>query len=108
MGDTSLSQWYSWNYGGTEAGHHILQLSHSLTSGIHTWTLGGDYSRSLDRDEWQWSDDDGSYSGYRHYFASWTGALSVAEVTVSAETTSLNTEDSDAAVILSIQRSFGF
>lgn len=107
-GETALSQWYSWNYAGTDAGHHILQISHSLTHGRYTWVVLGDYSRSLDRTEWLWADDRGTVSGYRHYLLSWTAAFSLADVSVTAETTSLESAGSEATLILSLQRNFSF
>jgi len=88
---TQIKAWYTNDYAGTEAGHYIVALSHSLklTEQVDL-TLQVDRSTSLDEDRFSWDANDDSYLHAKAELGfSWKDIA----FTLSAEKTDLDYDD---------------
>jgi len=105
IGSTEMNFWYSWDYFGLDVDHYIAELAHSfeLSKG-HAVRISFDRSISADEGKWAWDDSD-AYNHYRiAYVTSWQGF----DIDLAAEDTSMDGDNSDARVVLSVARTFRF
>ncbi len=102
---TQLKAWYTNDYAGTDAGHYIIALSHSLelTEQI-TLTFHIDRSASLDDDKFVWDSNDDSYIHAKIETAfSWQSF----DFAVSVEKTDLDYDD-DVKLLGTVSYTFNF
>jgi len=102
---TQIKAWYTNDYAGTDAGHYILALSHSVEMNERiSLTFQIDRSASLDDDKFVWDINDSSYihvkveAGY-----SWNDFA----FTLSVEKTDLDYDD-DVKLLGTVSYTFGF
>ncbi|MFY8275435.1 TorF family putative porin [Pseudoalteromonas sp. SSDWG2] len=104
LGTSELNFWYAWDYFGTDAGHVISMLAHSVeVSPGHTLRASIDTSNSLDGDKFAWQDNGKSYLHYRlAYQTSFAGF----DFELAAEDTDIDSEYADERLVLAISRTF--
>ncbi|MEM0514901.1 TorF family putative porin [Pseudoalteromonas sp. YIC-827] len=104
MGTSEMNFWYAWDYFGTDAGHVIAMLAHSVEIAQgHVLRASIDTSNSLDGDKYAWQDDGKSYLHYRlAYQTSFAGF----DFELAAEDTDLDSKYADERLVLSVSRSF--
>ncbi|MFV0509445.1 MAG: TorF family putative porin [Shewanella algae] len=105
FGQSELNLWYSWDYFGTGAGHSIVMLAHSfeLAPG-HRLRLSFDRSTSDDTDKWQWQES----RGYQHYRIAYQTQYHGIDIELAGEDTSLDSDNADARLVLSLSHRFTF
>jgi|GEM_PF-274703 len=106
-GDTGLNFWYAWDYFNTGAGHYIVMLNHNLELNEHFSILFGvDKSTSLDRDKWQWQEND---KDYLHWQVTGTLSYGGFDWSLGIHDTDMESDSAfpaDARAVLSISYSF--
>lgn len=101
---TQITAWYSNDYAGTDAGHYIIALAHSVPlSETLSLNFQVDRSTSLDEDKFSWDTNDDSYIHYKAEAAlSWQAFA----FTLSLEKTDLNYDD-DVKLLGTVSYTFG-
>jgi len=105
LGDSEVNFWYSWDYFGTDAGHYIAMIAHTVeVVPGHNIKVTFDRSTSNDENKWAWGNKD-SYNHYRvEYMTSWQGF----DFDLALEDTSMDFDTTDTRVVFSVSRTFGF
>lgn len=105
FGNTRFSYWYSWDYAGTDAGHSIIMLSHTIpVNDVLSVDLGFDHSSSHARYKFSWEENDKSYV---HWKVAVNYNMNDWLFTLGYEGTDLKTYGDDTFV-LSVSRGFEF
>jgi len=108
MGTSELNLWYAWDYFGTEAGHYIVQVAHTLeVAENHNVRVSVDQSTTTDDEKWQWFGED----SYIHYKAAYQTSLEGFDIEVAYENTNIDedlTDNADGRVVAGISRTFAF
>jgi len=104
LGNTEFNFWYSWDYFGTDAGHTIAMVAHTVElAPNHNLRASFDISNSLDGNKYSWQATDKSYHHYRlAYQTSYEGF----NIEVAAENTNLDWDTADERIVLSVARTF--
>ena len=105
IGNTELNFWYSWDYFGSDAGHYIVMLNHTLELNEATsLLLGVDRSTSLDAEKYEWETD-------KRYYYHWQATLNYSyagfDMSLGLHGTDLDTYG-DTTLLLTVGRTFTF
>lgn len=102
---TELKGWYAWDYFGTDAGHYILMVNHTLTINEQlSVLLGIDRSASTNEAKFVWEDND---KDYMHWQVTAQYAWQGFDFTLGVEGTDLDTYG-DTRVLATVGRTFSF
>ena len=103
--NSNLNFWYAPDYFGTDAGHYVLMLGHSLqVNDDVSLMISIDKSISMDKSRWQWQEGDKDYI-HGHI----TGYYSINGIDFSLGLHGTDLDDyGDTKLLLTISRSFDF
>lgn len=110
LGSSELNLWYAWDYFGTDAGHYVYQLAHAYeVAKGHTLRASFAMPTSLDKKKYAWPDKDNkNNASYKHIRLAYQTSISGFDLEAGVEDTSLGKKTSDARVVVSVARTFGF
>lgn len=104
LGFTELNFWYAWDYFGTDAGHVISMIAHTVEiAPNHAIRASFDISNSLDGNKFAW---DGNDKSYNHYRLAYQTSFAGFDFELAGENTSLDWDTADERIVASISRSF--
>jgi uncharacterized protein (TIGR02001 family) len=104
LGFTELNFWYAWDYFGTDAGHVISMIAHTVEiAPNHEIRASFDISNSLDGNKFAW---DGNDKSYNHYRLAYQTSFAGFDFELAGENTSLDWDTADERIVASISRSF--
>ena len=104
LGFTELNFWYAWDYFGTDAGHVISMIAHTVEiAQNHAIRASFDISNSLDGNKFAW---DGNDKSHNHYRLAYQTSFAGFDFELAGENTSLDWDTADERIVASISRSF--
>ncbi len=113
FGQSEFNLWYAWDYFGYDVSHYIVMAAHSYeVAPGHTLRASFDQSTSQNDARYAWGDS----ASYMHYRLAYQTSFEGFDLEVAAESTDIDDtadfsyfEDrSDARIVATVSRSFGF
>ncbi|MCV2886358.1 TorF family putative porin [Aestuariibacter sp. AA17] len=103
LGTTEFNMWYSWDYFGLDANHHIFMLAHtfSVAEG-HNIRVSADRSTSNNTDRWNWNGRD----AYNHVRIAYQTSYNGLDFEVAAEDTNMDIDIADTRVVFTMSKTF--